>query len=131
MFLCDFSHFFFQIPHDGSFYSPAFLREIMAQNLEFHLAQSRYYRPTILEGGLSDFLTDDLELSAYGEAALDRPFFPGVTPFKDRQWYCFLCVASFDSPWLLTDHVIQAHPKEHAFFLDQKPEGLLKCPIDG
>lgn len=108
----------------------AIIFSVMEQERDFTLDRSRYYRPP-LDGHIGDLCTDDLELSAYGEAVIDRHCFPEMTSFKDRQWHCFLCPASFHSPWSLTDHVIQLHPEEHAFFLENNPDHLTKCPIDG
>lgn len=106
---------------------------------------SRYARPQPLGGDIGDLLSEDLRLSVFGAAILreaEVTFFhtplsggfimslPART-FPTRTWNCFLCDASFVSPYGLSDHVPHVHPKEHAFFLRTYPAELAKCPVEG
>ena len=93
--------------------------------------KSRYWRPDYLQGDISDLMTSEMRLSAYGEARTGQDRMLTGQALVDRRWYCYLCPESFCSPWNLTSHVIKGHSKEHEFFLDQKPEPLAKCPLCG
>lgn len=95
------------------------------------LRESRYWSPLYLQGDISDLMTSEMRLSAYGEARTGQDRMLTGARLVDKMWHCYLCPQSCRSPWNLTAHVIREHAKEHDFFLEHKPEPLARCPVCG
>jgi hypothetical protein len=59
-----------------------------------------------------------------------------VRVFDRKNWTCFLCCDSFDTPFGLDDHVPRAHPVEHRLWLEDKCRGpccrwMFRCFLCG